>query len=55
MNANTYYQNYVSTYIESDVRKMVNVKDLVLFQDFIRLLAGRVGQLLNYNSLGNDL
>lgn len=55
INANTYYQNYVSTYIERDVRKMLNVKDLGLFQDFIRLLAGRVGQLVNYDGLSNDL
>lgn len=55
LSPNTYYQNYVSTYIERDVRKMLNVKDLGLFQDFIRLLAGRVGQLINYESLGNDL
>lgn len=53
--ANRYYQNYVSTYIERDVRKMINVKDLGLFQDFLRLLAGRVGQLMNADSLGNDL
>lgn len=52
---NRFFQDYVATYIERDVRKMVNVKDLGLFQDFLRLLAGRVGQLLNHESLGNDL
>lgn len=55
IDANTYYQNYVSTYVERDVRKMINIRDLGLFQDFIRLLAGRVGQLVNYESLSNDL
>lgn len=55
INPSKYYQDYVSTYIERDVRKMVNVKDLGQFQDFLRLVAGRIGQLLNYDSLGNDL
>lgn len=52
---NTYYQNYVATYLEKDVRKMINVKDLGLFQDFLQLAAGRVGQLVNYHSMANEL
>jgi predicted AAA+ superfamily ATPase len=55
LEAHRYYQDYIATYIERDVRKMVNVKDLGMFQDFLRLLAGRVGQILNIVSLGNDL
>lgn len=50
-----YYQNYVSTYVEKDVRKMVNVKDLGLFQDFLRIIAGRVGQLINYDNISNEI
>lgn len=53
--ASTYYQNYLATYVERDVRNMLNIKDLGLFQDFLRLLAGRTGQILNAASLGNDL
>jgi len=50
-----FYPNYLQTYIERDVRQMLNVHDLATFQKFIQLLAGRVGQLLNQNSLANEL
>ncbi|MBQ6062602.1 MAG: ATP-binding protein [Prevotella sp.] len=43
--------NYYTTYIERDVRKLINVKDLKAFQTFIRLCAGRVGQEFNASSL----
>ncbi|MBN1102057.1 MAG: ATP-binding protein [Deltaproteobacteria bacterium] len=46
--------NYMQTYIERDVRKMVNVRDLSVFQRFVRLCAGRVGQLLNLSQLAAD-
>lgn len=46
--------NYVGTYLERDVRQMVNVRDLSSFQRFLRLCAGRTGQLLNLSSLAND-
>ena len=46
--------SYVNTYIERDVRSIINVKDLQIFQTFLRLCAGRTGQLLNLSSLGND-
>jgi uncharacterized protein len=48
------YPNYIETYIERDVRTLKNVSNLNLFYKFIKLLAGRVGQLVNYTSLGND-
>lgn len=46
--------NYIQTYIERDVRSIVNIGDLETFTRFVRLCAGRVGQLLNAQSLGND-
>lgn len=49
-----WYPSYVATYIERDVRTILNVGDLVAFQTFLRLCAGRVGQLLNLSSLGSD-
>ncbi|MEM7587220.1 MAG: ATP-binding protein, partial [Acidobacteriota bacterium] len=49
-----WFGNYVRTYLERDVRQMVNVRDLSAFQRFLRLCAGRTGQLLNLSSLGND-
>lgn len=45
---------YFETYVERDVRSLLNVKDLSSFQKFVKLCAGRVGQLLNLSSLGNE-
>ncbi|HEY9160183.1 MAG TPA: ATP-binding protein [Desulfomonilia bacterium] len=49
-----WYSNYVQTYIERDVRQMVNIKDLSLFRRFVRMCASRTGQLLNLSSLSAD-
>jgi len=46
--------DYFETYLERDLRQLINIKDLNLFQRFIKLCAGRIGQLLNLNSLAND-
>jgi uncharacterized protein len=46
--------DYFETYIQRDVRQIAAIKDLHLFQRFVRLCAGRCGQLLNLNSLAND-
>lgn len=50
-----WYPDYITNYIERDVRKIVNVTNLKQFQDFLSLCAGRVGQLLNLSSLANDV
>jgi uncharacterized protein len=50
-----YYADYVQTYVERDVRSIINVKDLKIFQTFLKLCAGRVGSVINYTSLGNDV
>ena len=49
-----YFASYLATHVERDVRRLVNIKDLSLFQNFLKLLAGRAGQLLNLSSLAND-
>lgn len=46
--------DYFETYVERDVRRLGGVRDLSTFQRFVRLCAGRAGQLLNLQSLGND-
>ena len=46
--------DYVETYVERDVRRMLEVRNLDAFQRFVRLCAGRTGQLLNLASLGAD-
>lgn len=49
------YSAYFATYVERDVRRMINVKDMAKFETFLRLLAGRVGQLINLSSLSGDV
>jgi predicted AAA+ superfamily ATPase len=49
-----FYPNYIQTYIERDVRLLQNVLNLNLFIRFMKLCAGRTGQLLNLSSLAND-
>lgn len=49
------YSNYYQTYVERDVRQLINLKDLSQFEKFIKLLAGRVGQLMDYSSLAGDV
>ena len=46
-----YYPNYIRTYIERDIRSLKNIGDLAKFTKLIKLCAGRIGQLLNKNSL----
>ncbi|VAW64622.1 hypothetical protein MNBD_GAMMA10-2155 [hydrothermal vent metagenome] len=48
------YSNYYQTYVERDVRQLANLKDASLFEKFMRLMAGRAGQLMDYSSLGNE-
>ncbi len=49
-----FHTSYLQTYIERDVRQLRQVSDLNLFVRFIRLCAGRIGQLLNIHSLASD-
>ncbi len=48
------HNNYYQTYIERDVRQLINIKDIHVFQRFMRLCAGRTGQLLNLEQLANE-
>jgi len=54
LNAFDWYINYVQTYLERDVRQIKNVNNLRLFQRFLRLCAGRTGQILSLSSFAND-
>jgi hypothetical protein len=49
-----WYGAYLQTYVERDVRLIKNITDLSSFQHFVRLLAGRCGQILNLSSLAVD-
>src|SRR5215210_7498060 len=54
LDPSTWHSGYYQTYIERDVREVLNVGDLEAFGRFVRLCAGRNGQLLNLSSLAND-
>lgn len=54
LNITQHYSFYVTTYLERDVRQLINVKDLSLFDIFLRICAGRSGQILNYSSISNE-
>ena len=49
-----WFPNYVATYLERDVRQLLAVRDLGLFQRFLKLCAARSGQLLNLSALAAD-
>lgn len=46
-----WFAQYIKTYIERDVRQLKNIGDLITFERFIRLCAGRAGQILNKNNI----
>jgi len=46
--------DYFETYVERDLRQLIHVKNLSSFQKFVKLCAGRIGQVVNLSSLGND-
>jgi len=47
--------DYIQTYLERDVRQILNIIDLHRFQQFLKLCAGHIGQLVNFSSFGNAL
>lgn len=49
-----WYQSYIRTYLERDVRSLIHVRDLSKFQLFLKLCAGRHGQLLNLSALAQE-
>jgi uncharacterized protein len=50
----SWYSAYVTAYVERDVRQMLKIHELETFQRFVRLCAGRAGQLLNLSSLATE-
>ena len=49
-----WYGDYIRTYVERDVRQITAVQNLHVFQTFVRLCAGRIGQVLDLSGLAND-
>ena len=54
MEISFFYDNYIQTYVERDVRLLLSIKDSILFRKFIRLCAGRIGNILDISSLATD-
>ena len=50
-----WFPNYIRTYVERDIRLIKNITDLATFERFLKLCAGRTGQLLNRSSLGIEV
>ncbi|SCA64189.1 Uncharacterized protein Mb2031c [Chlamydiales bacterium SCGC AG-110-P3] len=55
LNPTKAYRNYFQTYVERDLRTLINVKDLSQFQRFVRLCAGRIGHLVNFEGLSSEV
>lgn len=49
-----WFESYIRTYLERDIRSLINIKDLSQFQRFLKMCAARHGQILNLTSLGTD-
>lgn len=54
INPGDWYTNYINTYVERDVRQIKNINNLAQFTRFLRICAGRTGQILNIATLSND-
>lgn len=55
LSPSTMYSQYYQTYVERDVRQLVNIRNSIAFETFVRLLAGRVGQIVNLSDLSNSI
>jgi len=55
LDARKWIENYILTYIERDIRSLVNVENLKLFEDFLKICASMSGQLINYTSISNSI
>ena len=51
----SFYRSYIRTYLERDVADLINVKNLVKFNNFMQCLASRVGELFNAESVARDI
>ena len=49
-----WFDNYIDTYVNKDIRLIKNISNLGQFNTLLKMLAGRVGQIINFQSLAND-
>ena len=55
LHPNEWYPSYIQSYIERDARQIVNIQNLNKFQMFVKLCAGRIGQLFNASSIATEI
>lgn len=55
LSSTKYFRDYVGAYVERDIRQLIHVKDMSLFRKFMKLLAAKTSQVLNYQSLATDV
>ena len=53
LNPNVWLLDYIQTYVERDVRQLINISDLNAFRQFLEICAGRIGQLVNFSEIGS--
>lgn len=51
----SFYRSYVRTYLERDVAELINVKNLIKFNNFMKCLAARTGELVNADAIARDV
>jgi len=54
-NRDIFYSSYIDSYIDRDIKDMVDLKDDYLFRDFVRAAACRAGEMLNIHAIGSDV
>jgi len=54
LNPTKIYRNYYETYLERDLRQLIQIKDLSLFQKFMKICAGRIGNLFNASAIASE-
>lgn len=55
LNPTNWLLDYIQTYVERDLRQVINIDDLGAFQQFLAICAGRIGQLVNFSEIGNAI
>lgn len=55
LNPTQWLLDYIKTYVERDLRQILNVGDLGAFHQFLEICAGRIGQLVNFSEIGNSI
>ena len=50
----TFFGGYINTYVERDIHQLLKIKDSLLFTNFLRILVGRIGTILDVTSISND-